>query len=344
MGDTLLAVNNLKKYFPVGRSFFGKGSAYLRAVDGVSLTVTKGETLGLVGESGCGKTTLGRCILRLEEPTEGTVHFEGTDILSLGPEQMRQARKHMQIVFQDPYSSLDPRKTVFQIISEPLRIHGTVGSSERRGRVQDLMKVVGLLPEHIDRYPHEFSGGQRQRIGLARALILNPKLIIADEPVSSLDVSIQAQILNLLMEMQQAFDLTYIFVSHDLRVVRHISDRVAVMYLGRIVEITTSGRLFANPLHPYTEALISAVPVPTPGLKRNRVLLEGDIPSVLNPPASCVFHPRCRFRQEVCTTNPPPLTEVEPGHFAACYFPGGRGPCVPREEKKGGCIHEAGDL
>jgi oligopeptide/dipeptide ABC transporter ATP-binding protein len=318
---TLLEVRNLKKYFPVRRGVFKKPALALKAVDGVDLVVNKGETVGLVGESGCGKTTLGRCILRLEEPTDGSVMFGGQDILSLSREALRSVRRDMQIVFQDPYSSLDPRKTVRQIIAEGFRTHRMFSPDERAERVVEIMRVVGLLPEQTERYPHEFSGGQRQRIGLARALVLRPKLIIADEPVSSLDVSIQAQILNLLIDLQRDFDLTYVFISHDLRVVRHISDRVAVMYLGRIVEMAPSERLFERALHPYTEALISAVPNPNPEVRRKRILLEGDIPSPIDPPANCAFHPRCPFRQDICTQKVPVLEEVEANHQVACFFP-----------------------
>lgn len=317
----LLVVKNLKKYFPVSEGFFRRATAGVKAVDGVDLVLKKGETLGLVGESGCGKTTTGRCILRLEEPTEGQLFFDGKDIIAYDSTRLRQLRRDMQIIFQDPYSSLNPRRRVGQIIGEGFTIHGILSGRDREERVRELMGIVGLLPEHINRYPHEFSGGQRQRIGVARALALNPKLIIADEPVSALDVSIQAQILNLLVQLQRQFDLTYIFISHDLSVVRHISDRVAVMYVGRIVELASRETLYSHPCHPYTEALMSAVPIANPLSKRERILLEGDIPSPINPPSGCTFHPRCQYRQAICTKTPPTLEEIEKGHWVACYFP-----------------------
>lgn len=319
--DDLLNVSGLKKSFPVGGGLIWKPKASLKAVDGVTFAVRKGETLGLVGESGCGKTTLGRCILRLEEPDEGIIQFEQEDILTFGRERLRQARRHLQIVFQDPYSSLNPRKTVGQILEEPFRVHRIFSAHERLDRMREMLNTVGLRPEYASRYPHEFSGGQRQRVGIARALMLQPKLVIADEPLSSLDVSIQAQMLNLLVDLQERFHLTYIFISHDLRVISHISDKVAVMYLGRVVEISESRSLFKHPLHPYTEALISAVPVPNPRVKRERILLEGDVPSPLNPPSGCNFHPRCRYRQDVCMKTSPSLEEIAENHFAACYFP-----------------------
>jgi len=317
----LLVVENLKKYFSVGGGLFGRPTSRVKAVDGVNLAVRKGETLGLVGESGCGKTTFGRCILRLEEPTEGKIFFEGENILAYSQKRMRQIRRDMQIVFQDPYSSLNPRKTVGQIVSEGFRVHRIFSKRERQKRVREMIETVGLLPEHIDRYPHEFSGGQRQRISVARALLLRPKMIIADEPVSSLDVSIQAQILNLLVQLQRQFDLTYVFISHDLRVVRHISDRVAVMYLGRIVELSKTEALFKRPFHPYTEALISAVPAPKPMGQRERIILRGDIPSPINPPAGCHFHPRCQYRQQICTQTAPVMEDQNENHWVACHFP-----------------------
>ncbi len=316
----LLIVEKLKKYFPLRGSLLRRSQGRLKAVDTVNLTLRKGETLGLVGESGCGKTTLGRCILRLIEPTEGKIYFEGDDILTYNQERMRQVRRDMQIVFQDPYSSLNPRKKVGQIVGEGFWIHRISSKTERQEAVARMLGTVGLLPEHINRYPHEFSGGQRQRIGVARALVLQPKLIIADEPVSSLDVSIQAQILNLLVELQRQFDLTYLFISHDLRVVRHISDRVAVMYLGRIVELASSRNLFSSPLHPYSEALMSAVPSPKPGQKE-RVLLKGDIPSPINPPSGCHFHTRCRYGREICKEVAPSMEKSGEDHWVACHFP-----------------------
>ena len=317
----LLVVEKLKKYFPVGRGFFKKASDQVRAVEDVDLVVKRGETVGLVGESGCGKTTLGRCILRLEEPTEGKVYFENMDILSYDRKTLRQLRRNMQIIFQDPYSSLNPRKTVGQIIGEGFLVHRMFPKKESIERVKQLMHTVGLLPEQINRYPHEFSGGQRQRISIARALSLQPKLIIADEPVSSLDVSIQAQILNLLVELQRKFGLTYVFISHGLSVVRHLSDRVAVMYLGRIVELASSRSLFSHPLHPYTEALMSAVPQTNPLKKKERILLQGDVPSSIHPPPGCSFHPRCRYRQAICKETVPELEEIEENHRVRCYFP-----------------------
>ena len=319
--NDFLVIKNLKKYFFSERGFLKTVLPPVKAVEDVSLTIKKGETLGLVGESGCGKTTIGRCILRLEEPTEGEVHFEGTNILAQDPKAMEKLRRDMQIIFQDPYSSLNPRRTVGKIIGEGLVIHDVATGRDQENRVKDLMKTVGLLPEHINRYPHEFSGGQRQRIGVARALALNPKLIIADEPVSALDVSIQAQILNLLVELQGQFDLTYLFISHDLSVVRHISDRVAVMYLGRVVELAESDTLYDKPFHPYTEALMSAAPPSHPAKKKERIILEGDVPSPRNVPPGCSFHPRCQYRQEVCTQTVPEFKEIQDGRFVACYFP-----------------------
>jgi oligopeptide/dipeptide ABC transporter ATP-binding protein len=275
----------------------------------------------LVGESGCGKTTLGRCIPRLYEPTEGEIYFENQSILSYDRKKMRRLRQNIQVIFQDPYSSLNPRKNVGQIIGESFEIHRIFSKNERQDRVKELMKVVGLLPEHINRYPHEFSGGQRQRIGVARALSLNPKLVIADEPVSALDVSIQAQILNLLIELQEKFNLTYLFISHDLSVIKHISDQVAVMYLGRVVELAIKRLLFQYPKHPYTEALLVAIPLADPLKKRRHILLEGDVPSPINPPSGCSFHPRCKYQQDICSQNTPSLKKVGEGHWVACHFP-----------------------
>ena len=322
MSDSdLLVVANLKKYFPLRSGFFRRLKAFVKAVDGVSLAVRKGETMGLVGESGCGKSTLGRCLLRLEEPTAGNVWFDNQDILNCSRRKMRRLRQEMQIVFQDPYSSLNPRKVVGQIIGEPFTIHGMLSRKERKKRVQELMELVGLLPDQVGRYPHEFSGGQRQRICVARALALNPKLVIADEPVSALDVSIQAQILNLFVSLQRRFDLTYIFISHNLSVVRHISDRVAVMYLGRIAEIGSNQSLYRHPFHPYTEALLSAAPIPNPLSNQEDNLLEGDVPSPIHVPPGCSFHPRCRYRGGICTQQIPAMTEVEKHRWVACHFP-----------------------
>jgi oligopeptide transport system ATP-binding protein len=315
----LLILEALEKHFIIGGGFLRANAAVLRAVDGVDLSIKRGETFGLVGESGCGKSTLARCILRLEEPTKGRVLFEGQDILRYRRGELQAARRDMQIVFQDPYSSLNPRKKVRRIIGEAFSVHKMLSKRERRARVEELANLVGIRPEQIDRYPHEFSGGQRQRICVARALALNPKLIIADEPVSALDVSIQAQILNLLVELQRRFSLTYLFISHDLSVVRHVCDRVAVMYLGRIAEMTDSLELFRRPLHPYTQALLSAVPVTHARKKGKRIFLKGEIPSQINPPGGCPFHPRCEESREICSRERPSLIEREPGHWLACH-------------------------
>jgi oligopeptide transport system ATP-binding protein len=322
-GKTLLEAKNIVKYFPIKGGVFLKEIATVKAVENVSLSIREGETLGLVGESGCGKTTFGRAILRLEEPTAGEVYFEGQNILAYDKNQMRSLRKNMQIIFQDPFSSLNPRKTVAHIVGEPLLIHGVRSRRERDERVLDLLRIVGLRKENMRRYPHQFSGGQRQRIGVARALALHPKLVVCDEAVSALDVSIQAQVINLLKQLQDDFGLTYLFISHDLSVVENISDRVAVMYLGKIVELAPSQALYKNPLHPYTQALLSAVPIPDPSVPRaNRIILKGDVPSPIDPPPGCSFHPRCLYAKETCHRSEPPLNEINPGHFAACFFAG----------------------
>jgi len=317
--DTLVRVEGLVKHFPVRGGFFSGPIGFVKAVDGVSFEVRRGETFGLVGESGCGKTTTGRAILRLMPVTAGRVEFEGRDIYSLNRAEIGRLRKEMQIIFQDPYSSLDPRKTVADIISEPLLVHRVGGARERLEKVQELLKVVGLSPQHARRYPHEFSGGQRQRIGVARALALNPKLIVCDEPVSALDVSIQAQVINLLEDLQEQYGLTYLFIAHELSVIKHISDRVAVMYLGKIVELAESDELYERPAHPYAEALLSAIPVPNPSRKRNRIVLQGDVPSPMNPPPGCRFHPRCRRAEARCSQAEPDLVDRGNGHFVACW-------------------------
>jgi len=323
-GELLVKAEHIKKYFPIRKGLLQREVARVHAVDDVSLEVRAGETLGLVGESGCGKSTLARCIARLYDLTGGTVTFEGQDISRLSRRRLRPVRRELQMVFQDPYASLNPRKRVGTIISDPLRIHRYGDRSKIRKRVQELLELVGLSPEHINRYPHEFSGGQRQRIGVARAIALHPKLIIADEPVSALDVSIRAQVINLLDDLQDDLSLTYVFIAHDLGVVRHVSDRIAVMYLGKIVEVSPAEELYQRPVHPYTEALLSAVPVPDPDLsaERRQIVLEGDVPSPVSPPSGCRFHPRCRYATEICSQQEP---ELKPhggqGHVAACHHP-----------------------
>ena len=334
-GDELLVVEDLKKHFPVTRGIiFQRQIAAVKAVDGISFSVRQGETLGVVGESGCGKSTMARCIMKLLEPTSGRIVFEGRDITRLSRAEMRPFRREMMMIFQDPYASLNPRKRVGFIVAEALEVHKLGTDAEIKKRVQELLDVVGLNPEHYNRYPHEFSGGQRQRIGVARALAVNPKLIVCDEPVSALDVSVQAQILNLLKDLQSSFGLTYVFIAHDLNVVRHISDRVMVMYLGHAVEIASRQELYAEPKHPYTGALLSAVPVPDPdvGRQRRRIVLEGDVPNPINPPSACWFHPRCpRFREGHCDVETPPLYSFGDGHVAACHYPLERWPMTEEE-------------
>ena len=322
--QTLLDVRGLKKYFPVEKGFMRRGVGMVKAVDGVDLTIKSGETLGLVGESGCGKTTAGRCILRAVEPTAGQVLMrvdgEMVDITALEKKELYAIRRHVQMIFQDPYSSLDPRMTVLDIIAEPLVASGLARGSELTDRVLDLMKLVGLESKHLKRYPHAFSGGQRQRIGIARALAPHPRLVIADEPVSALDVSIQAQILNLMQDLQSSMNLTYLFVAHDLSVIEHISDRVAVMYVGKMVELAETEELFLNPLHPYTEALLSAVPKPDPDVKMERIILQGEVANPANPPTGCYFHPRCRYARDICKHQAPAYEEARPNHWVSCHF------------------------
>jgi oligopeptide/dipeptide ABC transporter ATP-binding protein len=332
----LLVVENLKKHFPVTRGIiFEKQIAAVKAVDGVSLVVNRGETLGVVGESGCGKSTMARCITRLIDPTSGTITFDGRDITHLSRSEMRPVRREMMMIFQDPYASLDPRKRVGFTVAEALQVHKIGTEAEMKTRVRELLDIVGLNPEHYNRFPHEFSGGQRQRIGIARALAVNPKLIVCDEPVSALDVSVQAQILNLLKDLQASFGLTYVFIAHDLNVVRHISDRVLVMYLGHVVEIATRDQLYTEPKHPYAGALLSAVPIPDPepARERTRVVLEGDVPNPINPPSACWFHPRCpRFHPGHCDVDTPQLLPCgKPGHVVACHYPLERWPMSDEE-------------
>ena len=320
--DVLLKVEDLKMHFPIYRGVFQRQVGAVRAVDGISFDVYRGETLGLVGESGCGKSTTGRTILQLYKPTEGQIHFEGADLVTLHGEEMRRMRRKMQMIFQDPYASLNPRMTVEQIVGEPLMVHNVATGKEIEERVKHLLELVGLNPAFSTRYPHEFSGGQRQRVGVARALALQPSFIICDEPISALDVSIQAQVVNLLEELQEQFNLTYLFIAHDLSMVRHISKRVAVMYLGVIVELTDREELYRSPLHPYTQALLSAVPIPDPVMdaQRKRTILEGDVPSPVNPPSGCRFRTRCPIAQELCAESRPEFREVKPGHFVACHL------------------------
>jgi oligopeptide transport system ATP-binding protein len=323
MSEVLLRVEHLVKHFPVGGGMFSKPSGQVRAIDGVSFTLHRGETLGLVGESGCGKTTTGRCILQLERPTSGRILFEGVDLATLSETELRKVRRRVQVIFQDPYSSLNPRMTIGQIIAEPIKVHGIVQeAAARERRVQELLEQVGLLAQHARRYPHQLSGGQRQRVGIARALAMEPSLIICDEPVSALDVSIQAQIINLLEDLQKRLGLTYLFIAHDLSVVRHISDRVAVMYLGKIVEVADRLALYEEPRHPYTRALLSAVPIPDPSVEatRERTVLRGEVPSPLNPPSGCVFHPRCPVAVGRCSAEVPALRELRGSHSGACHL------------------------
>lgn len=316
----LLEVRNLVKYFPIRSGLLSRPSVHVKAVDNVSFTIERGETLGLVGESGCGKTTTGRAVLRLIEPDSGQIRFDGIDVLQLNATELRNLRRDMQIVFQDPYASLNPRMTIGTIIGEPFTIHNIATGAEREERVAELLKIVGLQPSVMKRYPHEFSGGQRQRIGIARALALKPKLIVADEPVSALDVSIQSQVINLLSDLQAQFGLTYLFISHSIPVIEHISTRIGVMYVGKLVEVGTSRQICTNPRHPYTQALLSAVPIPDPAAKKNRIMLKGDVPTPINPPSGCRFHPRCPIAVDRCKTEEPPLRPMEDGRQTACHL------------------------
>jgi oligopeptide transport system ATP-binding protein len=348
IGGPLVTVDQLKMYFPVRRGVLQRRVGWVRAVDDVSFEIRRGETLGLVGESGCGKTTVGRSILQLYRPTAGSVRFDGTELTTASARRLRELRRDMQIVFQDPYASLNARLTVAAIVAEPLEIHGIGDGPARRRRVRELLETVGLDASMAGRFPHEFSGGQRQRIGIARALALNPSFIVCDEPISALDVSIQAQIINLLQDLQAQFGLTYLFIAHDLSVVRHLSDRVAVMYLGKVVEVTSRELLYGRPLHPYTIALLSAVPIPDPPLerRRRRIILKGDIPSPVNPPSGCRFHTRCPFAQEICRQAEPPLIEAEPGHTVACHFwaeiqAAGGARAIPADPQTGAAVVES---
>ena len=320
--EKLLQIDDLKMHFPIYRGVFQRQVGAVRAVDGVSFDIKRGETLGLVGESGCGKSTTGRTILQLHRATAGKVFYDGVDLTDINDDKMRKYRRDLQIIFQDPYASLNPRMTVGSIIAEPLEVHGIGTKQERRERVKELLALVGLNPYFINRYPHEFSGGQRQRIGIARALALNPKFIVCDEPIAALDVSIQAQVVNLLEELQKEFGLTYLFIAHDLSMVRHIADRTAVMYLGKIVELADRDELYGNPLHPYAKALLSAVPIPDPvkERQRKRIILEGDVPSPAKPPSGCRFHPRCRIAEDICKEKEPEWREVNPGHWVSCHL------------------------
>ncbi len=319
MSEVLLSAQNIVKHFPIHGGLLSRQVAAVKAVQNISFELKKGETLGLVGESGCGKSTLGRCLIKLIEPSSGKIFFKGQDITNASGEKLRELRKHMQIIFQDPYASLNPRMTIGSILEEPLIIHNLYKTeAERLARVRELIDLVGLRPEHLSRYPHEFSGGQRQRVGIARALAVNPELIICDEPVSALDVSIQAQVINLLMELQQKLGLTYVFIAHDLKVVEHVSTKVAVMYLGEIVEYANAEELYTNPKHPYTKALLSAIPVPDPKPREQRIILTGDVPSPISPPSGCYFHPRCPIATDECKSNKPELKNVGENHFASC--------------------------
>ena len=320
MNEAIMQLEKIKKYFPIRGGVFSKVVGHIKAVDDVTFKIKKGETLGLVGESGCGKSTLGRTILKLLDPTDGHAYYKGQDIFNTDKHKLRQLRRELQIIFQDPFSSLNPRLNVGEIVGESLEIFGVATGKEKQERVEYILEVCGLAPHHHKRYPHEFSGGQRQRVGIARALTLNPDFVVADEPISSLDVSIQAQIVNLMEELQEKFDLTYLFISHDLSMVQHISDNVAVMYLGKVVEICNKKELYQNPLHPYTQALLSAVPVMDPDSKSERIILKGDVPSPANPPEGCNFSPRCRYAEDICHRDEPELREIDQGHFVSCHL------------------------